>query len=72
MRITARVFLVVALFGLAGHASGFASTPVRAAQLSERVSSYDPYTGGATVCPQGNPAGGPKCKKVIPRSHPLR
>jgi hypothetical protein len=44
----------------------------QAQSLSQTVlaSNYDPYTLGWTACPQGAPEGGPKCEKLLPRSHP--
>jgi hypothetical protein len=34
------------------------------------ASNYNPYAHGLSPCPQGAPAGGPKCHKLIPASHP--
>jgi hypothetical protein len=70
MKPVSRVLFLVALLGMAGQMSPGATMQARTFQLAGNASLYDPYTGGATVCPQGSPYGGPKCEKVIPRSHP--
>ena len=69
MKPVSRVLFLVALLGMAGQMSPGATMQAQAFQLAGSASLYDPYTGGATVCPQGSPNGGPKCKKIIPRSH---
>jgi hypothetical protein len=33
---------------------------------------YDPYTNGASACPEGGPGGDPKCHILIPSSYPAR
>ena len=36
------------------------------------LSNYDPYTGGASSCPEGGTDGGSQCAHLIPRSYPIR
>ena len=33
---------------------------------------YDPYTNGASVCPEGGDSTDPKCHVLIPSSYPTR
>jgi len=56
--------------GISAQAADRFGPPPNPASMVQRWPgpSFDPYTGGASVCVQGTPTGGPKCAKIIPDS----
>ena len=52
MKLVSGVLFLVALLGMAGHMAPGATMRPGGLQLAESASLYDPYTSGATACPQ--------------------